>query len=64
VQLKLYNVAGRLVRTLENGELDAGTHTRMWDKRTDAGTIAASGIYFARLVAGDRVLGQKLVLTP
>lgn len=63
VQLRLYNVAGRLVRTLENGELEPGSHTRLWDKRTDAGTIAASGIYFARLVAGDRVLGQKVVLT-
>ncbi len=63
VQLKLYNVAGRLVRTLENGELDPGTHIRLWDRRTDAGTLAGSGIYFARLVAGDRVLGQKVVLT-
>lgn len=63
VQLRLYNVAGRLVRTLESGELEAGTHVRLWDKRTDAGTVATSGIYFARLVAGGRVLGQKIVLT-
>jgi subtilisin family serine protease len=62
VQLKLYNVAGRLVRTLENGELEAGAHMRLWDRRTDAGTTAGSGIYFARLVAGDRMLGQKIVL--
>jgi subtilisin family serine protease len=63
VQLRLFNVAGRLVRTLENGELEAGTHVRLWDRRTDAGTLATSGIYFARLVAGSRVLGQKIVLT-
>ena len=63
VQLKLYNVAGRLVRTLEDGELEAGQHIRLWDKRTDAGTLAGSGVYFARLTAGTKVLGQKIVLT-
>jgi subtilisin family serine protease len=63
VELKLYNVAGRLVRTLESGELEAGGHVRMWDRRTDAGTVAAPGVYFARLSAGSKVLGQKVVLT-
>jgi subtilisin family serine protease len=62
VELRLYNVAGRLVRTLEQGTLEAGAHVRLWDKRTDAGTVAGAGIYFARLVAGGRVLGRKIVL--
>jgi hypothetical protein len=62
VTLKLYDVAGRLVRTLEDGELPAGTHAVRWDRRSDAGTAVRSGVYFARLQFEDKSLGQKLVL--
>ncbi len=64
VALRLYDVAGRLVRTLEDGELEAGAHARMWDRRTERGAMARSGVYFARLVVGARVLGQKVVVLP
>jgi hypothetical protein len=62
VTLKLYDVAGRLVRTLEDGERPAGTHAIVWDRRCDAGVSVRSGVYFARLQAGGVSLGQKLVL--
>jgi flagellar hook assembly protein FlgD len=62
VTLKLYDVAGRLVRTLEDGELPAGTHARLWDRKNDHGTEVRSGVYFARLQVADRAFGQKLVL--
>ena len=61
--LKLYDVAGRMVRTLENGDLPAGTYTRVWDRRTDRGTTAPSGLYFYRLEAGGKRLGQKVILS-
>jgi len=62
VSLRLYDVAGRLVRTLEEGELPAGNHTRVWNRRTDRGTTAAPGVYFYRLEAGGKRLGEKVVI--
>ena len=49
VRLRVYDVSGRLVRTLLAKQLDAGTHSERWDGRDDAGLGVASGIYFARL---------------
>ena len=50
VSLRIYDVAGRLVRTLPGGLLPAGPHARTWDGRDDRGRGAASGAYVARLV--------------
>jgi hypothetical protein len=40
----------------------AGEHEFPWDGLTANGLRAASGLYFARLQAGDRVLSHKLVV--
>jgi len=60
--LKLYDIAGRLIRTLHDGPLAAGRHVRVWDGRMDRGGLAAPGVYFSRLEAGGKVLSQKLVM--
>lgn len=62
VQLAIYDVMGRTVRTLASGELPAGNWTRRWDGSTDTGSRASSGIYFARLDAGGRSLVRRVVL--
>ena len=49
VNLRVYDVGGRLVRTLVSGELAAGVHGERWDGRDEAGLNVASGVYFARL---------------
>ncbi|MFN8179192.1 MAG: FG-GAP-like repeat-containing protein [bacterium] len=54
-QLAVYDVGGRLVRTLVAADLSAGRHAAAWDGRDDAGRAVGSGVYFARLsVAGER----------
>jgi hypothetical protein len=60
--LRLYDVAGRLVRTLEDSDLPAGTYTRVWDKKTDHGTTAMAGLYFYRLDVDGVRFGQKVIL--
>ena len=45
--VRVYDVAGRLVRTLVEGNLDAGPHEIVWDGTDDAGRRVASGVYFA-----------------
>jgi hypothetical protein len=57
VSLKIYDTAGRLVVTLVDGWRDAGTHSATFD-----GSMLASGIYLAKLQAGEVSSVQKLVL--
>jgi hypothetical protein len=49
VELSLFDVSGRLVRTLVSGELDAGEHVAIWDGRDDRGRPMPAGTYFSRL---------------
>ncbi len=62
VSLEVYNVAGQLVRTITNDEFAAGTHTKVWDGRDDAGQTVSSGVYFYRLVARDFTQTKKMVM--
>ncbi len=58
VSLKIYDLTGRLVRTLVNDEMDAGYHTVRLDTR-----LLSSGIYFINFQAGDSNQTKKIVLT-
>jgi len=62
VTLLVFDVAGRLVRTLHDGPLGAGRHESVWDGRDDRGVAAASGVYFCRLSAGLYTATGRLVL--
>ncbi|MEJ2635580.1 MAG: FlgD immunoglobulin-like domain containing protein, partial [Calditrichia bacterium] len=62
VKLEIYNVLGQKVRTLMNGEMEAGEHRLQWDGRNDAGNTQGSGIYFFRISIGDFVKTRKMIL--
>lgn len=62
VNLAVYDAAGRLVRTLVDGELAAGPHAYLWDGQDHRGRMAPSGIYLSRLISADRVLRGKMTL--
>ncbi len=62
VSLKIYDLAGRLVRTLVDDELKDGPHQITWDGKTNKGTPTASGIYFYKLSVAHRIVTGKLVL--
>ncbi|MEJ2721489.1 MAG: T9SS type A sorting domain-containing protein [bacterium] len=57
VNLAIYDVAGRLVDVIVNGAREAGDHVIEWD----AGNVA-SGVYFARLKAGNTTQVKRLIL--
>jgi hypothetical protein len=49
IRLEIYDLAGRLVRTLINNENKiSGEHLVIWDGRDDRGNLAGSGVYFYR----------------
>ena len=53
VHLDVYNITGRLVRTLADGSfLETGEHSAVWDGRDQSGEQVAPGIYFYRVQAG------------
>ena len=62
-RLNVYDVQGRLVRSLLNEVRSAGANQVTWDGRDNAGRGAASGTYFARLESGGvtRVKTMALV---
>lgn len=62
VSLAIYDVNGRIVRTLANETRAAGAYELKWDGRDDDGQAVASGVYFYRLVAPDFTQTKKMVL--
>jgi hypothetical protein len=47
VSLFIYNIKGQKVRSLVNGEVQAGFHTVTWNGKNDNGENVSSGIYFS-----------------
>jgi len=53
VSLVIYNVRGQIVQILESGQQSAGWYDAVWNGQATDGKTISTGIYFARLVAGD-----------
>lgn len=62
VQLKIYDVQGRVVRTLVDQDAAAGTFRANWDARLQSGAQAARGMYFARLVVDGKARDTKKIV--
>ena len=60
--LKVYNIVGRLVRTLVDEEMLPGVHSVTWDGKDDRGNEVSSGVYFYQLKARDQAETKKMVL--
>lgn len=62
VSLKIYDITGRLVRTLVDGAQDAGVHAVVWDGTDESGNRLSTGVYFSRLSGRNGVRTSKLSL--
>jgi hypothetical protein len=63
VSLKIYNVAGQLVKTLRNDVMEVGSHEVTWDGTNNIGASVASGVYFYKMKAGaDYENVKKMIL--
>ncbi|HGY57324.1 MAG TPA: T9SS type A sorting domain-containing protein [Caldithrix abyssi] len=62
VRLAVFDIRGRLIKTLKEGFLNAGSHRVQWDGRNNAGVSAASGMYVYRLQFDNRMLHGKMLL--
>jgi hypothetical protein len=61
--LRIYDTLGQLVRTLMEGEQEAGFYLLNWDGRNQAGAEVASGTYLYRLEALKAGLDQTRTMT-
>ena len=61
-KLNVFDVSGRKVRTLVDGDQLAGSHAVVWDGRDDRGTPVASGTYWARLEFAGYQGSSRMIL--
>lgn len=57
VEITIYNVLGQKVKTLAKGEMDAGSHSVVWDASDNS-----SGVYFYRIDAGEFTQTKKMMM--
>jgi hypothetical protein len=63
VEVKVYDVTGRLVKTVANRTFQGGTeHVVTWDGTNDAGQSVARGVYFYQLRSPSFVSQKKLTV--
>jgi len=62
VEIKIYDVAGKLVEVLANETQVAGDHSAVWKGTDRRGSQVASGVYFVRMIAGNQVFTKKMLL--
>jgi flagellar hook assembly protein FlgD len=62
VNLGIYDVAGRHLRTLADGVVEPGSHNARWDGRDDKGGPVPPGVYFVRMTAPGFDKTRSLIL--
>ncbi len=62
VDLRVFDVTGRLVKTVADRDFGPGTHSIVWDGRSEHGARVPSGVYFYRLETPvDDATGKMIV---
>jgi hypothetical protein len=60
--LSVYNVEGKLVKTLVDGVESSGPHSVGWDGKDDRGVKQSTGVYFYRLKTSGGAITRKMIL--
>jgi hypothetical protein len=62
VSLRVYDVGGRHVASLVDGDLTAGYHEARWSGRDDTGRPAGNGVYLYELSQGGQRLAKRMIV--
>ena len=62
IELNIFNVKGKKIRTLIKGKFEAGDHYFIWNGKNDVDQNVSSGLYMNRLIAGDKIQSKKMLL--
>lgn len=61
VNVSIYDIQGRLIRQLTDAEQKAGNHTVSWDASDNHGNRVSNGYYFAKIIAGNESITEKMI---
>ena len=62
VKIDVYNILGRRIQTLVDGDESAGSHFITWDGTTVSGQPVATGVYLYRFQTEEHVETKKMLL--
>lgn len=62
VSVRIYNILGKQIRVLLNGELVSGYYKVEWDGKNDYGEVVQSGVYFYQVFTNDYQQTKKMIL--
>ena len=62
VNVMIYDILGREVKSLVRGVKQAGYHTVTWDSKDSKGSPVSAGIYFYQIQSKDFVKTRKMIL--
>jgi len=62
ISVRVYNLAGQLVKTLASGTVGAGDHSVAWDGRDEQGRMVSAGVYFVRLNIGGQAATARIAV--
>lgn len=60
ISIKIYDVTGRLVKTIANGKMSENYHEVEWDNKDMSGKAVPAGIYVLQIVANSKSETKKL----
>jgi hypothetical protein len=55
--LRIYDIQGRLIETLVQDKINPGFHTMTWHS-----SEVATGVYFVKLISGDKIKTRKIMV--
>ncbi len=62
VPVTIYNSVGQQIRILTNAINEPGNHEIQWDGKDQMGSLVPTGLYFARIEAGNQIQTIKMML--
>jgi flagellar hook assembly protein FlgD len=62
LNLKIYDLRGRIIRTLVSGNLEPGKQMVHWDGKDERGHSVPSGLYLYRLETPDYTSTRRMLL--
>jgi flagellar hook assembly protein FlgD len=62
LQLKVYDLSGREVRTHDKGKCQPGAARLTWDLRSNAAARVGAGVYFLKLRAGEQEIKRSVLI--
>jgi glucuronoarabinoxylan endo-1,4-beta-xylanase len=63
VRITIFDILGRAVRAFNVGRQSIGSHSVLWNGRSDLGERVATGVYFYRLDAGGESRVKRLIFS-